>query len=103
MKSGMWKKIISNWYLVLAAGFLVFAGLVFIICGEDSIIAVHDNMDLFIPQLQMMKDTGSFWTHDTYVPFLGGISRDALFSEFSIKTNVKRILPQKPDKFPGKI
>ena len=96
MKSGMWKKIISNWYLVLAAGFLVFAGLVFIICGEDSIIAVHDNLDLFIPQLQMMKDTGSFWTHDTYVPFLGGISRDALFSEFSLYTILYMIFPAYP-------
>ena len=96
MKSGMWKKIISNWYLVLAAGFLVFAGLVLIICGEDSIIAVHDNLDLFIPQLQMMKDTGSFWTHDTYVPFLGGISRDALFSEFSLYTILYMIFPAYP-------
>ena len=37
----MIKKLLSNWYLVIVFGFLIFAGLVFIICGEDSIIAVQ--------------------------------------------------------------
>lgn len=96
MKSNVWNKVISNWYVVVVFGFIVFAGLVFAICGEDSIIAVHDNLDLFIPQLQMMKDTGSFWTHDSYVPFLGGISRDALFSEFSLYTVLYMIFPAYP-------
>lgn len=92
----MIKKLLSNWYLVIVFGFLIFAGLVFIICGEDSIIAVHDNLDLFIPQFQMMKDTGTFWAQDTYVPFLGGISRDVLPSEFSLYTMLYMILPAYP-------
>lgn len=95
-ENGLLRKIISNWYLVVIFGFIIFAGLVFAICGEDSIIAVHDNLDLFIPQFQMMKDTDSFWTHDTYVPFLGGISRDALPSEFSLYTILYMILPAYP-------
>lgn len=96
MKSGVWKKIISNWYLVIVFGFLIFAGLVFAVCGEDSTIAVHDNLDLFIPQFQMMKDTESFWAQDAYVPFLGGISRDALPSEFSLYTLLYMIFPAYP-------
>lgn len=90
------KKLISKWYLVIVAGFLLFAGLVFLLCGEDSIIAVHDNLDLFIPQYQMMKDTGTFFAQDAYVPFLGGISRDVLPAEFSLSTFLYMILPAYP-------
>lgn len=90
------KKLASKWYMVVVFGFLIFAGLVFALCGENSIIAVHDNLDLFIPQFQMMKDTGSFWAHDVNVPFLGGISRDVLPSEFSLYTLLYMILPAYP-------
>ena len=95
-KDDRMKKLISKWYMVVVFGFLVFAGLVFILCGENSIIAVHDNLDLFIPQFQMMKNTGSFWAHDVNVPFLGGISRDVLPSEFSLYTLLYMILPAYP-------
>lgn len=95
-KDDRMKKLISKWYMVVVFGFLVFAGLVFVLCGENSIIAVHDNLDLFIPQFQMMKDTGSFWAHDVNVPFLGGISRDVLPSEFSLYTLLYMILPAYP-------
>ncbi len=90
------KKLISNWYLVIVIGFIVFAGLVFAICGESSIIAVHDNLDLFIPQFQMMKDTQTFFAHGVDVPFLGGISRDVLPAEFSLYTMLYMILPAYP-------
>ncbi len=90
------KKLISRWYLVITAGFLLLAGLVFFICGEKSVIAVHDNLDLFIPQFQMMKDTGTFFSHGKDVPFLGGISRDVLPSEFSLYTVLFMILPAYP-------
>lgn len=87
------KKIAEKWYLFLVAGFLVFAGLVFGIFGEDSIIAVHDNLDLFIAQFQMMKNTDTFFAHGAEVPFLGGISRDSLPSEFSLYTLLFFFLP----------
>lgn len=90
------KKLISKWYLVIVAGFMVFAGLVFALSGEDSIIAVHDNLDLFIPQFQMMKDTKTFFGHGVDVPFLGGISRDVLPAEFSLYTVLYMILPAYP-------
>lgn len=90
------KKLISRWYLVIVFGFILFAGLMFVICGENSIIAVHDNLDLFIPQFQMMKNTGTFWAHEVDVPFLGGISRDVLPAEFSLYTILYMILPSYP-------
>lgn len=90
------KKLISGWYLWIVFGFLLFAGLVFAICGENSMIAVHDNLDLFIPQFQMMKNTGSFWMHGVDVPFLGGVSRDGLPAEFSLYTMLYMIFPAYP-------
>lgn len=87
------KKIAQNWYLILIGGFLVFAGLVFLICGQDSVIAVHDNLDLFVPQFQMMKNEHLFWTHGEYASFLGGIDRNVLPSEFSLYTLLYMLLP----------
>lgn len=87
------KKITDKWYLILPAGFLVFAGLLFLICGESSIIAVHDNLDLFVAQFQMMKNTNTFFAHGAAVPFLHGISRDNLPSEFSLYTMLFMLLP----------
>ena len=71
-------KLIRNWYVIIAAGFLAFAALIFFAFGESSMIAVHDNLDLFVAQFQMLKNTGTFWAHGAEVPFLGGITRDNL-------------------------
>lgn len=87
------KKLIKNWYLMIAAGFFLFAALVFFGVGEDSIISVHDNLDLFIAQFQMLKNTNSFFAHGVEVPFLGGISRDNLPSEFSLYTMLFFLMP----------
>lgn len=59
------------WFLFPIAGFLLLEGGVFLYFGEKSYIAVHDNMDLFLAQFQMLKNTGSFWAHGVDVPFLG--------------------------------
>ena len=90
------KKVLSRWYLLVIGGLLLAAMAVFLLCGEDSVIAVHDNLDLFIPQLQMMRNGHSFFSHDAYVDFLGGISRDTLFSEFYIYTILFMLLPAFP-------
>lgn len=87
------KKLISKWYIFIVFGLILFAALVFAVSGENSIIAVHDNLDLFIPQFQMMKDTKTFFSHGADVPFLGGISRDSLPAEFSLYTMLYMILP----------
>ena len=51
------KKVLSRWYLLVIGGFLLAAMAVFLLCGEDSVIAVHDNLDLFIPCLLYTSDT----------------------------------------------
>lgn len=87
------KKVIEKWYLIIIAGFILSAALVFVVFGESSIIAVHDNLDLFVAQFQMMKNTDTFFAHGVEVPFLGGISRDNLPSEFSLYSSLYMILP----------
>lgn len=81
------------WFFFPIAGFLLLTAGVFFGCGEHSYIAVHDNMDLFLAQYQMLKNTGSFWKHGVEVPFLGGISRDNLPSELSLYSMLYMVFP----------
>ena len=92
-KSRVLNFISKYWYLVLAGLFVVAVFTMYIVTGEDSYIAVHDNLDLFIPQYQMMKNTGTFLSHGATVPFLDGISRDYLPSELSLHTIIFMVLP----------
>ena len=81
------------WFFFPIAGFLLLEGGVFSYYGEKSYIGVHDNMDLFLAQFQMLKNTSSFWKHGVDVPFLGGISRDNLPSELSLYTFLYMVFP----------
>ena len=83
----------KNWYRILIGLFLVAVVAFYMVIGENSYIAVHDNMDLFIPQFQMLKDTHTFWSQHVCVPFLHGISRDALPSELSLDTILYWLFP----------
>lgn len=81
------------WFLFPIIGFLLLLVGIFFGYGESSYIAVHDNMDLFLAQYQMLKNTGTFWKHGVEVPFLGGISRDNLPSELSLYSMLYMIFP----------
>lgn len=85
--------ITKYWFLFPIGGFLLLAACVFFGFGERSYIGVHDNMDLFLAQFQMLKNTDSFWKHGVDVPFLGGVSRDNLPSEFSLYSLLFMIFP----------
>lgn len=87
------KKVFSYWYLILIAMFFLCTSALYLWVGEGSYIAVHDNLDLFVAQFQMMKNTGSFFAHGVDVPFLGGISRDTLPSEFSLYSILYIVFP----------
>lgn len=89
----MGKGICKNWYFILIGLFFIGAAAVYLYFGEGSYIAVHDNLDLFVAQFQMMKNTGSFFARNADVPFLGGISRDNLPSELSLYTLLYVLLP----------
>lgn len=81
------------WFLFPVIGFPLFTAIVFFGFGERSYIGVHDNMDLFLAQFQMLKNTDSFWKHGVNVPFLGGVSRDNLPSEFSLYSVLYMLFP----------
>ena len=66
---------------------------VFLIFRENSYIQVHDNLDLFAAQLQIMKNTDTFFAKDAILPMLGGISRDTFGSEFSLYNILFFLLP----------
>lgn len=81
------------WFLFPVTGFILLTAGVLFGFGERSYIAVHDNMDLFLAQFQMLKNTNSFFRHGVDVPFLGGISRDNLPSELSLYSVLYMIFP----------
>lgn len=89
----MGRKILKYWYIVLIILFFISTAAVYAIFGESSYIAVHDNLDLFVAQFQMMKNTDSFFAHGVDVPFLGGVTRDNLPSELSLYTLLYIIFP----------
>lgn len=81
------------WFLFPIIGLLFLMAAVFFGYGEKSYIAVHDNMDLFLAQYQMLKNTHTFWKHGVDVPFLGGITRDDLPSELSLYSMLYMVFP----------
>ena len=87
------KKIISGWYICLIGLFIVAVFAMYMITGENSYIAIPDNLDLFMAQYKMMQNTGTFFARDALVPFLGGVSRDNLPGEFYLYTVLFEILP----------
>ena len=90
------KKIKANLFWLLIIGFIIFSAMVFVLCGQSSVISVHDNLDLFIPQYKMMKNSGTFFAHGEITSFLAGINRDVLPSEFNLYTIVFFLLPDYP-------
>lgn len=85
--------IIKNWYILFVALLLCMQAGVFLLFREGSYIQVHDNLDLFASQLQMMKNTNTFFAHDVLLPMLGGISRNNFGSEFSLYNILFVFLP----------
>lgn len=89
----MRKGIIKNWYLLFVGGLLFLQAAVFLIFRENSYLAVHDNLDLFVTQLKILKNTDTFFAQGAVLPMLGGISRDTFGSEFSLYNILYYILP----------
>ena len=95
-KSGVWlflRGVWRGWYLWLIALFFVCAIALTAVCGENAQIAVHDNLDLFQAQYQMMKNTDTFFAHGVAAPFLGGVTRDDLPSELSFAGIIYFLFP----------
>ena len=77
----------------VACLFLLVVTVFYALIGENSYIAIQDNLDLFMAQFSMLKNEGIFFLHGVSAPFLGGVSRDALPSEFSLYTVLYMIFP----------
>lgn len=93
MKHRWFTWLTRYWFLFPIIGFVLLTAGVLFGFGERSYIAVHDNMDLFLAQYQMLKNTGTFFRHGAEVPFLGGVSRDLLPSELSLYSLLYVIFP----------
>lgn len=78
---------------VIVVFFLIAVIAFYALIGENSYIAVQDNLDLFMAQFAMLKNEGIFFSHGVSAPFLGGISRDVLPSELSLYTVLFMIFP----------
>lgn len=85
--------LINYWYLVVIIGLIAVELVVFFGMGDQSYIAIHDNLDLFIPHLRMLKLSGTFFTHGDVLPILGGVTRDNFGSEFSLYNLLYLLLP----------
>ncbi len=81
------------WAAVLASALLLLAAVVYILAGDTAQIAVADNLDLFQAQYRMLKNTGTFYSASAQAPFLHGISRDVLPTEFSLQSILYQVLP----------
>ena len=85
--------VLKYWSILFVALLLCMQAGVFLIFREGSYIQVHDNLDLFASQLQMMKNTDTFFAHDVLLPMLGGISRNNFGSEYSLYNILFFLLP----------
>lgn len=88
-----WNGISKNWYWIFGGGLLLLQALVFLIFRENSYLAVHDNLDLFVAHLQILKNTDTFFAQGVTLPMLGGVSRDTFGSEFSLYNILYYLLP----------
>ena len=77
----------------LIALYLILAGGAFLFFGEKMRIAVPDNLDLFQAQYQMLKNEDLFAAQNVSAPFLHGVTRDDLPSEFALPGLLYRLLP----------
>ncbi len=85
--------VVKYWYLLFVASLLGMQAVVFLVFREGSYIQAHDNLDLFASQLQIMKNTNTYFSHDVMLPMLGGISRNNFGSEFSLYNILFFLLP----------
>ena len=87
------KCIIDRWYIFPVVFFVLAVIVFYAVIGENSYIAVADNMDLFVPQYRMLGMRNIYFAHDAAAPFLDGTSRDVLPSEFNVVSFLNMVLP----------
>lgn len=81
------------WHFILAG--LIFFGeaVILLVFRKNIYVGICDNLDLFITQLKMLRDSGAFFARDKAMPVLGSIDRDYFPSEFSLYNMLYLVLP----------
>ena len=87
------KSVKKLWYLYLVELLIFVQCVVFLIYRDNSYIAVHDNLDLFVAHLRVMKLNDAFFAHGTELPIVGGLDRDVFGSEFSLYNIMYYLFP----------
>lgn len=87
------QNIKKHWYAYIIELIIFVQAMLFLLLGENSYIAIHDNLDLFVPQLRLMRINNAFFGQGVELPMLGGVSRDLFGSEFSLYNILYAILP----------
>lgn len=87
------ENIKKHWYAYVVELVIFVQLLVFLICRENSYIAIHDNLDLFVAHFRIMKLNDAFFGPAKTLPMLGGVSRDLFGSEWSLYNILYAIFP----------
>ncbi len=87
------KSLKKLWYLYLVELLLFIQCVVFFIYRDNSYIAVHDNLDLFVAHFRVMKLNDAFFAHGVELPIVGGLDRDVFGSEFSLYNILYYLFP----------
>ena len=85
------KSVRKLWYLYIVEILLFVQCGVVLIYRDNSYIAVHDNLDLFMGHYEMLKKGGLWFAHGVDAPILHGISRDLFGSEFNLYNLVSHL------------
>lgn len=64
-------------YVLAGCIFILFLCLPYLLLGEDSYITVHDNLDIIISHLKLLKDNHALFNSDAVLPIMGGVRRSS--------------------------
>lgn len=87
------KTVKCGWGVCLTVLFITVTAVYCIIMGENIYFQPIDMLDSNITWLKMLKDSNLFWAVDAKVPFLGGMDRNYLYSEFHVYTWLYMLFP----------
>jgi hypothetical protein len=87
-------QVYKNWYWIFAFGILLVELIVFLSAGEQhTYIGIHDNLDIHIADYELLRNNNAFFSQSKILPFLGGINRDYMLSEFYLYSLLYVIFP----------
>lgn len=84
----------ENWSFLLVFLGMLISGIYIAIRKDNIYIPVHDCLDSHVAWFKMMKDNALYFSYDkSFVPFLGGLDRNYLYSELKIFSLIYAFLP----------